>query len=134
MGHVDGSVRLDLTAPGKDGAGPLKRLGHVIEVRPGRLGSQTPIGQRIARHRLECCGEISARALALDWRPTLVTGLVDLVYLGAVGRDPPVKTPCCLEPDPVDLRRLNHRHPKGVVVEVVILAEKEHFAILAAAV
>jgi hypothetical protein len=34
----------------------------------------------------------------------------------------------------VDLCRLDHRHPEGVVVEVVILPEKEHFAILAAAV
>ena len=134
LGHVDGSVRLDLTAIGKDGAGPLKRLGHVFEVRPGCLGSQTPIGQRIARHRLQGRGEISACALALDGRSAFVTCLVDLINLGAVGRDPPVKTPCRLEPDPVDLRRLNHRHPKGVVVEVVILAEKEHFAILAAAV
>ena len=79
LGHVDGSVRLDLTAPGKDGAGPLKRLGHVIEVRPGCLNRQTPIGQRIARHRLQGRGEISACALALDGRPVLVSGLVDLV-------------------------------------------------------
>jgi hypothetical protein len=72
--------------------------------------------------------------LALDRRLALIAGLVDLINLGAVGRDPPVKTPCRLEPDPVDLCRLDHRHPEGVVVEVVILPEKEHFAILAAAV
>ena len=72
--------------------------------------------------------------MALDRRPALVTGLVDFADLGAVGRDPPVETPCRLEPDPVDLSRLDHRHPEGVVVEVVILSEKEHFAILAAAV
>ena len=32
LGHVDGSVRLDLTATDKDGAGPLERLSHVVEV------------------------------------------------------------------------------------------------------
>ena len=33
LGHVDGSVRLNLTATGKDGAGPLERFGHVVEIR-----------------------------------------------------------------------------------------------------
>ena len=33
-GHIEDSVRLNVAAAGKDGAGPLKCLGHVGEVRP----------------------------------------------------------------------------------------------------
>ena len=134
LGHVDGSVRLNLTATGKDGAGPLERLGHVFEIRTGRLRREPAIDQSVVPDGFQCGRQVSTGSLALDWGTTFVAGLVDFIDLGAVGRDAAIQTTRRLKADPMNPGRLDHRLAKGVVVEVMILPEKEHFAILAAAV
>ena len=134
LGHVDGSVRLNLTATGKDGAGPLERFGHVFEIRTGRLRREPAIDQSVVPDGFQCGRQVSTGSLALDWGTTFVAGLVDFINLGAVGRDAAIQTARRLKADPMNLGRLDHRLAKGVVVEVMILPEKEHFAILAAAV
>ncbi|MFD1910598.1 hypothetical protein [Halodurantibacterium flavum] len=63
-------------------------------------------------------------ALALDWRPAVVTGRVDLVDPDVTGRKPPIKAPCRLEPDPVALGCLDDRHPDSADVLNNILPRK----------